>query len=113
MFGWEFPPAISGGLGVATLGLCKALAPMADVKMIIPKSVSEFSIPNITLIGLNSFTQKELDALFTGEQTYINEYFQAKTDWSFSPYEKIPEGEFIQSKFTDVFQESVQPFEIL
>ncbi len=112
MFGWEFPPVISGGLGVATLGLCKALAPMADVKMIIPKSVSEFSIPNITLIGLNSFTQQELDALFTGEHSNFSEYFQAQSDWSFNPYEKIPQGEYFQSRFSTVFQESVQPFEI-
>ena len=64
MFGWEFPPVISGGLGVATLGLCKALAPHADMLMIIPKSVPNFSIPHIELVGINSLGQDDLIKLF-------------------------------------------------
>ena len=68
MFGWEFPPVISGGLGVACLGLCKAMSPLADLKMIIPKSVPDFKIPNIDLIGLNSFTREQLRDLFKREQ---------------------------------------------
>jgi glycosyltransferase involved in cell wall biosynthesis len=38
MFGWEFPPFNSGGLGVACLGLTKALSELgADVVFVMPK----------------------------------------------------------------------------
>ncbi len=112
MFGWEFPPVISGGLGVATLGLCKALAPMADVQMVIPKSVPDFSIPHISLIGLNSFTQQELDILFTSENSFYRKHYHQNQHWDINPYTKIPEGEYIHQKFFSVFQEQVKPFEI-
>ncbi len=40
MFGWEFPPYNSGGLGVACWGLTKALAELGiDVVFVLPKSV--------------------------------------------------------------------------
>lgn len=112
MFGWEFPPVISGGLGVATLGLCKALAPMANVQMVIPKSVPNFSIPNIKLVGLNSFTQQELDQLFTHENKFYRKHYHQHQHWDINPYTKVPEGEYIHQKFFSVFQEQIRPFEI-
>ncbi len=40
MFGWEFPPFNSGGLGVACLGLTRALARRgADILFVLPKKV--------------------------------------------------------------------------
>ena len=40
MFGWEFPPHNSGGLGTACLGLTRALAKQeVDVTFVLPKSV--------------------------------------------------------------------------
>ncbi len=41
MFGWEFPPHNSGGLGVATLGIVNALAKKnTDVTLVLPKKLS-------------------------------------------------------------------------
>ena len=39
MFGWEFPPHISGGLGTASYGLTKGFVQQGDVeiKFCIPK----------------------------------------------------------------------------
>ena len=31
MFGWEFPPHISGGLGTASYGLTRGMASMPDM----------------------------------------------------------------------------------
>ncbi len=112
MFGWEFPPVISGGLGVATLGLCKALAPLADVKMIIPKSIPDFNIPNIELIGLNSITGRQLKDLFQKESYYTFQESKYNNGFGFGPYTRIPENEFINQKFYDVFHEDIKPFEI-
>ncbi len=45
MLGWEFPPHISGGLGVACEGLFKALAKEASVHLILPSSMSDDASP--------------------------------------------------------------------
>lgn len=60
MLGWEFPPIINGGLGVACLGLCKALAKYAELKVIIPKSDPSFIVENVDLIGLNNLEIEKL-----------------------------------------------------
>ena len=36
--GWEFPPMVNGGLGVACLGLSKALASKVELSVIVPKA---------------------------------------------------------------------------
>jgi len=36
--GWEFPPLINGGLGVACYGLSKALSQLVDLHVILPKA---------------------------------------------------------------------------
>ena len=61
MLGWEFPPLFSGGLGVATYGMVKALRTNVDIKLIIPSYSTSSSLPNVNIIGLNSITAKELD----------------------------------------------------
>lgn len=54
MVGWEFPPVINGGLGVACLGLSKALASFVDLSIILPKTDPNFLVKNVNLIGLNN-----------------------------------------------------------
>lgn len=53
MLGWEFPPQISGGLGVATYNLCKALAPRTKLTVVLPKADDEFRIPDVRIIDLS------------------------------------------------------------
>ncbi|MDX2286757.1 MAG: glycosyltransferase [Bacteroidia bacterium] len=38
MLGWEYPPAVNGGLGVATQGLAEALAGYADIVLMTPRA---------------------------------------------------------------------------
>ena len=61
MLGWEFPPLFSGGLGVATFGMVKALRNNVDIKLIIPSYSTSSSLSNVNIIGLNSIAAKELD----------------------------------------------------
>ena len=61
MLGWEFPPLFSGGLGVATYGMVKALRHNVDIKLIIPSYSTSSSLPNVNIVGLNSITAHELD----------------------------------------------------
>ncbi len=51
--GWEFPPIINGGLGVACYGLSQSLAKLVDLTLIIPKSDIGADLPGANLIGLN------------------------------------------------------------
>ncbi len=55
MFGWEFPPHISGGLGTACLGLTKSLAQTdgLEVIFVVPRKYGDEDLPNITFIGAN------------------------------------------------------------
>ena len=51
MFGWEFPPLNSGGLGTACLGLTKALAKQGiDISFVLPKSQQEIKVDFMKLI---------------------------------------------------------------
>lgn len=60
MLGWEFPPIMSGGLGVATYGMVKALRTRAYIKLIIPASDPSMALDDAEIVGLNNLTLKEL-----------------------------------------------------
>lgn len=69
MLGWEFPPVINGGLGVACLGLSKGLSKFVDLTVILPKSDPTFIVENVELIGLNNIDLRNVlkqDAYNTG-----------------------------------------------
>jgi glycosyltransferase involved in cell wall biosynthesis len=55
MFGWEFPPHISGGLGTACHGLTKGLASFGDIDLtfVVPKAYGDEPMQNIKLVGAN------------------------------------------------------------
>ena len=55
MFGWEFPPHISGGLGTACYGLTKGLSkiPDLDVTFVVPKAFGDEENDAVSLIGAN------------------------------------------------------------
>ncbi len=65
MFGWEFPPHISGGLGTASYGLTKGLSCIEDISVIfvVPKSFGDEGQQTMRLIGANtvSISRKNID----------------------------------------------------
>lgn len=60
MLGWEFPPVFSGGLGIATHGIVKALRSRAKIKLIVPHSEPSSSLNDVKIIGLNHFITSQL-----------------------------------------------------
>lgn len=66
MFGWEFPPHISGGLGTASYGLTKGFLPQGDVeiKFCIPKPYGDEDNSFLRIVGMNSvpIVWKDVDA---------------------------------------------------
>src|SRR6185369_6227602 len=61
MLGWEFPPIINGGLGVACHDLSGALSDLADVTMVVPKSSPGFKVKNVNLLGVNNIDLNTLE----------------------------------------------------
>ncbi len=55
MFGWEFPPHISGGLGTASFGLTRGLSCIPDLQVlfVVPKAFGDEEQEGINLIGAN------------------------------------------------------------
>jgi glycogen(starch) synthase len=58
--GWEFPPLINGGLGVACLGLSKALSKYVDLTVVVPKSAPDAEFDGFDLRGLNNLAIEDL-----------------------------------------------------
>ncbi|MCZ4695229.1 glycosyltransferase family 1 protein [Ancylomarina euxinus] len=56
MFGWEFPPHISGGLGTACYGLTKGMSKIndLDIVFVVPKAYGDEDQNNMELLGANN-----------------------------------------------------------
>ncbi len=100
MLGWEFPPFFSGGLGVATFGMVKALSPKVDIKLIIPNSSGNISLSNVNIIGLNTVSAQELnlERLQFNFSNYTSEV--QNVSLTVSPYHYLNE-EIIKNKFDE------------
>lgn len=92
--GWEFPPLMAGGLGVACQGLTTSLAEFVDTVVMVPKAEPYNRSLKYTLIGVNRFVPGEwkfkfphLDELlkhvYTTNETFFP--FQQKPGMPFSP----------------------------
>ncbi len=78
MFGWEFPPHISGGLGTASFGLTKGLAQFEDIEVlfVVPKSYGDEDDTAVKkIIGANeiSITRKHVNVQNINQQIDITE----------------------------------------
>ncbi len=75
-FGWELPPFNSGGLGVACLGLSKALSDLdVNITFVLPKKLDlKFNHLNL-IFADNSLTSKDASLLLSG---YITEELYSK-----------------------------------
>ena len=95
MFGWEFPPHISGGLGTACFGLTKGLSYISDldVLFVVPKTYGDEERHGLDLVGADNVPihhrklnlkhfSKKLDYIEVGSQimpySEPDEYFQVK-----------------------------------
>ena len=78
MFGWEFPPHISGGLGTASFGLTKGLAQFDDIEVlfVVPKVYGDEDDTAVEkIIGANEITikRKHVNIHKTDKQIDISE----------------------------------------
>lgn len=73
MFGWEFPPHISGGLGTASYGLTKGMATLEDLEVIfvVPKAWGDEDQTIVRLIGANKVPVAFKKLYYKGSRTPI------------------------------------------
>lgn len=78
MYGWEFPPKISGGLGTACYAIVKELAKRnIDLTLVLPQTISGLNIDNVDLIGcdnLSTTQYQEFESNITIKYPYITTY---------------------------------------
>jgi glycogen synthase len=91
MLGWEFPPIINGGLGVACHDLSCAMSQYADITMVIPKSSPGFKVGNVNLVGINNVDLKAINYTPSNLPFELHE-IPANLDPYFSDSHLSPEG---------------------
>jgi glycosyltransferase involved in cell wall biosynthesis len=85
MFGWEFPPHISGGLGTACYGLTKGLANFDDIEVtfVVPKAYGDEDQSSMKLIGAGDISITRKKVTFEDFQQKIDYY---EVDSAIVPY---------------------------
>jgi len=99
MFGWEFPPHISGGLGTACFGLTKGLAQLNDVEVtfVVPKAWGDEDGSNITLLGADQVPVVHQQIQFDNAQSKV-EYYELQS--GLIPYLGTSEFEELKSEIS-------------
>jgi len=99
MFGWEFPPHISGGLGTACYGLTKGLASFKDIELtlVVPKTWGDEDQSNVTLLGAGEVPVVLKQIQFDDSQSKIA-YYELKSE--LIPYLGTSEFYELKSKVT-------------
>ena len=70
MFGWEFPPHISGDLGTACLGLTKAMLRQGvEIIFVVPRAYGDEDQSQMQLVGANSIRVRINHYLFGETET--------------------------------------------
>ena len=74
MFGWEFPPHISGGLGTACFGLTKGLSELdgMEITFVVPKAWGDETPSDVQLIGANQVPLTRHQIELSGEKGTID-----------------------------------------
>jgi len=85
MFGWEFPPHISGGLGTACYGLTRGLSVFNDLKIqfVIPKA---FGDEDQSLVRITGANQVELGTKAHDYKTFLEKIQFVEINSNLIPY---------------------------
>ncbi|MBL7137621.1 MAG: glycosyltransferase family 4 protein [Bacteroidales bacterium] len=90
MFGWEFPPHITGGLGTACFGLIKGLVKLgAEVIFVVPKAFGDESHHGFRLLNASDVT---MDFMESEHQEFWNKIKYMEIGSNLIPY--VGEEEF-------------------
>ncbi|MGE5424301.1 MAG: glycosyltransferase family 4 protein [Syntrophothermus sp.] len=104
MFGWEFPPHITGGLGTACYGLVKGLIKHnADVMFVVPRAYGDESGEGFRLLNASDVV---VDITRTEHQEYWNKLKYMEIGSNLIPY--VGEEEFLNEIQKDYVRKESQ-----
>jgi glycosyltransferase involved in cell wall biosynthesis len=85
MFGWEFPPHISGGLGTASYGLTKGMSkiPEMKIKFVVPKAYGDEDQSLMRIVGANDI---ELNKKLVNYESFLREIEYIEINSKIVPY---------------------------
>jgi hypothetical protein len=90
MLGWEYPPYLNGGLGVATAGLAEALAPLVNLTLVLPRSDGSSLPQGGHIVSLHGQEMPEVRRQYTRtEQTMLREVRVEYVEVSLQGYEQV------------------------
>jgi len=90
MFGWEFPPHITGGLGTACFGLTKGLIKLdVDIIFVVPKAFGDEASKGFRLVSASEVT---MDFMESEQQEHWNRIKYMEIGSNLIPY--VGEEEF-------------------
>jgi len=97
MFGWEFPPHISGGLGTACYGLTRGMSsiPGLDVLFVVPKAHGDEDQSRIRVLGAGDVS---IDIRNVRNQQYLNDLSYIEINSNLVPYTSPEEYEELVNK---------------
>ena len=97
MFGWEFPPHISGGLGTASYGLTRGLStiPELDILFVVPKAYGDEDQSKMRLIGAGDVT---LDTRHLQFSKLLRQISYIEVNSNLVPYTSSEEYETLVNK---------------
>jgi glycogen synthase len=85
MFGWEFPPHISGGLGTASYGLTRGMSkiPGMKIKFVVPKAYGDEDQSRMRIIGANDI---EIGKKLVNYESFLREIEYVEINSRIVPY---------------------------
>ncbi|MBN2698088.1 MAG: glycosyltransferase [Bacteroidales bacterium] len=97
MFGWEFPPHISGGLGTACYGLTRGMStiPGLDILFVVPKAYGDEDQSRIKVLGAGDIS---LDIRNLEYREYVRDLSIIEVDSKLVPYTTPEEYETLVQK---------------
>jgi len=96
MFGWEFPPHISGGLGTACYGLTKGLYSVGiqDILFVVPKAYGDEDTSNVDIIDAGEIVVSERTIDYS---SFFRQMHFIEVGTSLRPYSTPEEYEILTS----------------
>jgi len=97
MFGWEFPPHISGGLGTACYGLTKGMStiPGLDILFVVPKAYGDEDQSKIKVLGAGDVS---LDIRKLKHEEYLRDLSYIEVNSNLVPYTSPEEYELLVNR---------------
>lgn len=97
MFGWEFPPHISGGLGTACYGLTRGMSsiPNLEILFVVPKAHGDEDQSRIKLLGAGDIS---VDIRRVKENQYLKDLSYIEINSNLVPYTSPDEYEELVNK---------------